>query len=232
MTKANLLEKVKSMLGITGTYQDAAIQSYIDEVKQYLIDGGVQQKTVDAPTSTGIIARGVSDLWNYGAGEGRLSAYFKERAIQLSKRKVDWYSVHATMIPRLTTALRDGKNVTIFHVCMNGDVSQVSDIFVNLVPKLRDDRFTKKDLENFVMGGTVGGKKVVSMKITNFMPYTPPDLTFNAVISNISDELASKFCYYARLQYVINGELTYCPYIAWANLSNASIIYDYDLPDE
>lgn len=90
MAEASLLEKVKSMLGVTGAYHDATLQSYIDEVKQYLMDGGVPQETVDASASAGIIARGVCDLWNYGAGTGTLSAYFKERAIQLAlKSKYD-----------------------------------------------------------------------------------------------------------------------------------------------
>lgn len=89
MAETSLLEKVKSMLGVTGTYQDQTLQFHIDEVKQYLLDGGVSQETVEAPTSAGIIARGVCDIWNYGAGTGTLSNYFKERAIQLSMKKAD-----------------------------------------------------------------------------------------------------------------------------------------------
>lgn len=88
MPESNVLETVKTLLGVTGTYQDAAMQAYIDEVKQYLLDGGVRQGIVDAKTSAGVIARGVADLWNYGSGDGKLSPYFKERAIQLAlKRK-------------------------------------------------------------------------------------------------------------------------------------------------
>jgi len=30
------------------------------------------------------VARGVADLWSYGAGGGKLSEYFMQRAIQLS----------------------------------------------------------------------------------------------------------------------------------------------------
>lgn len=86
MAEVSVLDKVKAMIGVTGTYQDAAIQGYIDEVKQYLLDGGVSSDIVDASTSAGIIARGVTDLWNYGAGEGQLSQYFKERAIQLASK--------------------------------------------------------------------------------------------------------------------------------------------------
>ena len=81
---ATMLETVKTMLGVTGEYQDATIQGYIDEVKQYLVQAGVSEKTVEASTSAGVIARGVTDLWNYGAGEGNLSPYFMQRAIQLA----------------------------------------------------------------------------------------------------------------------------------------------------
>lgn len=81
--ETSLLDKVKSMLGITGDYQDETLKAYIDEVKQYLVDGGVQQEIADAPIATGVIARGVCDLWNYGAGDGKLSPYFYQRITQL-----------------------------------------------------------------------------------------------------------------------------------------------------
>ena len=84
MAEVNTLEKVKSMIGVTGTYQDTTIQAYIDEVKEYLISAGVASNMVEASTSVGVIARGVTDLWNYGAGEGELSPYFIQRVIQLS----------------------------------------------------------------------------------------------------------------------------------------------------
>jgi hypothetical protein len=35
----------------------------------------------------GIVARGVSDLWNYGAADGKLSSYFMQRAAQISYKK-------------------------------------------------------------------------------------------------------------------------------------------------
>lgn len=74
-----MLEKVKTALNITGTYQDSTIQQYIDEVVEFLKDSGVKEENI----SPGIVARGVSDLWNYGAGEGSLSQYFLQRATQL-----------------------------------------------------------------------------------------------------------------------------------------------------
>lgn len=78
-----LLDSVKISLGITGDYQDATISEYIDEVVAFLKDAGVAASNV----TPGIVARGVSDLWNYGAGEGKLSSYFIQRAAQLSYKK-------------------------------------------------------------------------------------------------------------------------------------------------
>jgi len=83
-----MLERVKKSLGITGSYQDDTIQSYIDEVKQYLIEGGVLKEVAEHLSSSGVIARGVSDLWNYGSGGTKFSPYFIQRAIQLSGKTV------------------------------------------------------------------------------------------------------------------------------------------------
>ena len=74
------LEDVKKALGITGDYQDATLQIYFDEVIDFLVDAGVSQSNI----SKGIVARGVSDLWNYGETGGKLSEYFMQRASQLS----------------------------------------------------------------------------------------------------------------------------------------------------
>lgn len=84
-----MLEKVKANLGITGTFQDTTIQGYIDEVKEFLMDGGVSKEVVDAETSVGIISRGVADLWNYGSGGTSFSPYFLQRATQLAYKVGD-----------------------------------------------------------------------------------------------------------------------------------------------
>lgn len=75
-----MLNKVKTALGIEGTYQDDTVQEYIDEVVAFLKDAGVAEGNITA----GIVARGVSDLWAYGSGNGQLSEYFMQRATQLS----------------------------------------------------------------------------------------------------------------------------------------------------
>ncbi len=80
---AAMLEDVKTALNITGTYQDATVGEYIDEVIAFLNDGGV----VSSKITPGIVSRGVADLWQYGAGDGKLSEYFMQRAAQLSYKK-------------------------------------------------------------------------------------------------------------------------------------------------
>ena len=83
MAANTLLENVKKSLGITGTYQDDTLTQYINEVKAFLVDAGVPE----ARQTSGVIARGVADLWNYGAGDGKLSSYFMMRATQLSIKR-------------------------------------------------------------------------------------------------------------------------------------------------
>lgn len=78
-----LLDDVKTGLGITGEYQDGTLSLYILEVKEYLKGAGIPAEIVESAAAVGIITRGVADLWNYGAGEGKLSEYFLQRAIQL-----------------------------------------------------------------------------------------------------------------------------------------------------
>lgn len=80
---ADTLSKVKSALGITGTYQDETLTGYIDEVKSYMKDAGVSTEIINSDVSAGVIARGVTDLWNYNGGAGKLSDYFYQRLTQL-----------------------------------------------------------------------------------------------------------------------------------------------------
>ena len=77
------LADVKNALNITGEYQDAALQVYFDEVVEFLKDAGVQPERI----TKGLVARGVSDLWNYGSSDGKLSPYFRQRAAQLSYKR-------------------------------------------------------------------------------------------------------------------------------------------------
>jgi len=79
-----MLDKVKTGLGITGDYQDDLLQIYIDDVIAYLRSAGVSETVIRSDAATGIIVRGVADLWNYGSGGTSLSPYFMQRAVQLA----------------------------------------------------------------------------------------------------------------------------------------------------
>ena len=87
MTNAELLTKIKSGLGITGTYQDDTLQLYIDEVKSFMESAGVNKSVIESEAAVGCIIRGVADMWNYGSGSANLSPYFVQRMIQLSIKK-------------------------------------------------------------------------------------------------------------------------------------------------
>lgn len=80
---AGTLEKVKNALGITGDFQDDTLNVYIAEIKDFMLRGGVPSEIIDSDVSAGVIARGVSDLWNYNNGAGKLSEYFFQRVTQL-----------------------------------------------------------------------------------------------------------------------------------------------------
>lgn len=80
MTVNFTLADIKNALNITGEYQDLALEIYMNEVIGYLTDAGVKPQNI----TVGVVARGVSDLWNYGAGGGVLSQYFYRRATQLA----------------------------------------------------------------------------------------------------------------------------------------------------
>ena len=83
MNNQTILTDVKNSLGIQGEFQDNTINEYIVEVVDFLLDAGVTHDNI----THGLVARGVSDLWSYGSGEGKLSSYFLERATQLSYKR-------------------------------------------------------------------------------------------------------------------------------------------------
>lgn len=84
MTDEELLNEIKSRLGITGNYQDKTLIGYVTDTKNYLLDAGVPESVINDSASVGVITRGVSDLW-YGNAE--FSGYFYQRATQLKYTK-------------------------------------------------------------------------------------------------------------------------------------------------
>ena len=84
LTDEQLLRRVKNALGVTGDYQDDTLGEYINEVKAILLAAGVRAAVTNSDKAVGVISRGVSDLWNLGAGGGALSPVFFQRIIQLT----------------------------------------------------------------------------------------------------------------------------------------------------
>ena len=83
MSESEILNSVKAALGITGEYHDETLKIYMYEVLEYLSSAGVSAEILMSKSIIGIVARGVSDLWNYGSSGGKLSDYFMQRAVQL-----------------------------------------------------------------------------------------------------------------------------------------------------
>lgn len=84
MSGEELREAVKTMLLINGNYHDSMIDLYISEVLGYARSAGVPAAVLESEKIKGLAARGVADLWNNGAGDGKLSEYFMQRVIQLT----------------------------------------------------------------------------------------------------------------------------------------------------
>lgn len=82
MAEAELLAKVKLALGETSDFADTMLLVYIDEILDYMKHAGVSDSIANA--SAGIVARGVSDLWDNDGGNVRFSPYFHERVTQLA----------------------------------------------------------------------------------------------------------------------------------------------------
>ena len=83
MTDTELLSEVKKRIGVTGDYQNDVISGHIQDVKDYMIDSGVSDSVMYSNAIIGAVTRGVSDLWNYGSGNGEFSPYFFQRVTQL-----------------------------------------------------------------------------------------------------------------------------------------------------
>lgn len=80
----DIVSECKTRLGITGEYHDALLLAYAEDARAFLLSAGVPQEVAYGEDAVGCIARGVADLWNLGAGDGKLSSVFMQRAIQLA----------------------------------------------------------------------------------------------------------------------------------------------------
>jgi hypothetical protein len=84
MTNAEILVAVKSGMGISGDYQDTTLQTYINDIQNFMLDAGVSETMVSDSSAIGCILRGVIDTWDYGNGSAGFSDIFKMRLSQLT----------------------------------------------------------------------------------------------------------------------------------------------------
>lgn len=84
MTNEELLKEVKKRMGVTGEYQDDILAGYIQDVKDFLLDAGVDSELLSTDVIIGVVTRGVLDLWIYSSG---FSPYFFQRVTQLAFKK-------------------------------------------------------------------------------------------------------------------------------------------------
>lgn len=89
MDSDTLLTKVKTALLLEGDYHNDMLRVYINEVLDYMRSAGVPEDVLQSERVIGAVARGVTDLWNFGSGNGKLSEYFYQRVIQLVRWGVD-----------------------------------------------------------------------------------------------------------------------------------------------
>lgn len=89
MTDAEILTAVKTALfgSAANDFQDDVLQFFINDTMAFMQDAGVPADVITSPAAVGCIARGVSDLWNYGSGNVGFSPYFTQRVVQLAAGK-------------------------------------------------------------------------------------------------------------------------------------------------
>ena len=83
MDNETLLIRVKNAIRISGDYQNDALLELINQVKQDMIDMGVQKSVVDSSASVGAITKGVWDKDNLH----EYSLDFEKQVIRLREKE-------------------------------------------------------------------------------------------------------------------------------------------------
>ena len=83
LTTAEQLTKIKQALGIGAGIPDATLNVWLSDVKDFMKNAGVPVNVINSDTTIGTLARGVSDIWNYG-DSASYSNVFKMRVSQLA----------------------------------------------------------------------------------------------------------------------------------------------------
>ena len=81
--KEDLYIKTREAMGIHVDYQDDQLKPRFLTVFQYLKNAGISEAKLLSEDAVGLLATGVSDLWNYGAGGTTFSPFFYDAAENL-----------------------------------------------------------------------------------------------------------------------------------------------------
>lgn len=84
LTNEQQIAQIKQALGIGDGIPDATINVWLSDVKDFMLNAGVPTSVINAQSTIGTLARGVSDTWNYGDGNTSYSMVFKMRVTQLA----------------------------------------------------------------------------------------------------------------------------------------------------
>jgi hypothetical protein len=77
MTDEELLEKVKTGLGVSVTPNNPNLLIKTIAVKQFMLNAGITQDQLESDLGIATLTVGVSDLWNMSPGEVKFSDAFK-----------------------------------------------------------------------------------------------------------------------------------------------------------
>lgn len=84
----DILEEVKTGLGISGNQHDMLLLSKISAVKNYMENAGVSATQLASPLSAATILVGVTDLWDLKSGEIKFSPIFNTLVSQLAVKSL------------------------------------------------------------------------------------------------------------------------------------------------
>lgn len=76
-------EVLKSLGILDGSGVEDSVKPYYNTIVSYCLGAGVTDEKLLSESSIGLVARGISDIWNYGSGTGVLSEFFFQSLAQL-----------------------------------------------------------------------------------------------------------------------------------------------------
>lgn len=83
MTDAELLEKVKDGLNVSGIYNNNVLLPKVLAVKGYMLNAGITLEQIESDLGIVCLTIGVNDIWNLSSGEVKFSFAFDMIVTQL-----------------------------------------------------------------------------------------------------------------------------------------------------